>query len=242
MLDAHSEIHCGPEVTFFRDFYGAYREDPLAHLRFAHTARSLLPEDELLRVLGRAFIVVHEEAARRAGKRRWADKAPDNVLYVDGWGALLGEQWLLVHVVRNPLDTIASMAEIGFPLTLPSDLDGRIAFYRRYTERGLEFGERYPDRYRRVLYERLVSAPEAELGGLMDWLGTTLEPAQLDFNASSHQRGLEDPKVEETAAAHTNSLGRWRAVLSDDEANAVWVGTRDLWERIDPSLDAAPLP
>jgi hypothetical protein len=241
MLDAHSEIHCGPEVTFFRDFYGAYLEDSLAHLRYAQTVRSLLPEDELLPILGSAFVAVHEEAARQAGKRRWADKSPDNVLYLDEWAGLLGDEWLLVHVVRNPLDTIASMAEIGFPLTLPADLDGRIAFYRRYTESGLEFGDRFPDRYRRVVYERLVAAPERELAELMGWLGAEPEPTQLDFSASQHQAGLEDPKIEATSAVHGASVGRWRSLLAPDDAAAAWAATRDLWERIDPRLDAAPL-
>ena len=78
--DAHPRIHYGPEVPFFRDFYGDYLEDALHHLRFTQAARSLLSEDELLDVLGRGFVAVHERAANRAGKPRWADKAPENVL------------------------------------------------------------------------------------------------------------------------------------------------------------------
>ncbi len=87
ILDAHPRIHCGPELTFFRDFYGDFRDDTLAHLRFARTARAVVPEDEALDVLGRAFVELHERAARRAGKPRWADKAPENVLYTRRVGA-----------------------------------------------------------------------------------------------------------------------------------------------------------
>ena len=36
----HSHIHCGPEVKFFKDFYGDYLNDDLAHVRFFSTARS----------------------------------------------------------------------------------------------------------------------------------------------------------------------------------------------------------
>jgi len=233
MLDAHPAIHCGPEVTFFRDFYAAYRDDPLGHLRFTQSARSLLPEDELMDVLGRAFLAMHERAAERAGKRRWADKSPDNVLYTHAWDRLLGERWLFVHVVRHPLDTLASMAEIGFPLTIPPDLEGRVAFYRRYTEAGLAFGERNPDRYRQVAYERLVASPSVELSGLMGWLGETLDPKQLEFNAVPHEHGLEDPKIEDTTAVHADSVGRWRTELPAEGAENAWEATRDLWERID---------
>ena len=123
ILDAHPRIHCGPELTFFRDFYGDFRDDALAHLRFSRTARAVVPEGEALDILGRAFVELHERAARTAGKPRWADKAPENVLYTREWERLLRGRFLFVHVVRNPLDTIASM--VGrFPLTLPDTIDG----------------------------------------------------------------------------------------------------------------------
>ena len=232
-LDAHSRIHCGPEIKFFRDFYGDYFEDQLAHIRFARTARDLLPEDDLLDVLGQAFVTIHERAAQRTGKPRWADKAPENVVYVEQWQQLLGDAWLLIHAVRNPLDTLASMREAEFPLTFPPELDARIASYRRYTEAGLDFGEEHPDRYFRVVYEELTAAPEAVLGKLMDWLGEALEPVQLAFNTVSHQAGLEDPTVGWTSGVHGERVGRWRDGLSNAEASTVWGATADIWKRID---------
>ena len=234
VLNAHSRIHCGPEIKFFRDFYGDYFDDPLAPYRFTSTARAILPEEELVEVLGRAFVIVHERAARRVGKPRWADKAPENVLYVEQWQRLLGDEWLLVHTVRNPLDTLASMDAVGMPLTFPPDLDGRIEFYRRYTNAGLDFGGLHPKRYFRVVYEELSAAPEAVLGRLMAWLGEALEPQQREFNEVAHQPGLEDPGVAETSAVHAESVDRWRTGLADDEAAAVWAVTEDIWRRIDP--------
>jgi Sulfotransferase family len=234
ILDAHSRIHCGPEVKFFRDFYGDYFEDPLGPYRYPRTARSLLPEDDLLDVLGRAFVAIHEEAARRAGKPRWADKAPENVVYLDEWERLLGDAWLLVHLVRNPLDTLASMDEVGFPLTLPADLAGRVAFYRRYTDAGLDFGTRFPDRYVRVVYEELVGSPEPVLRGLMSALGEGLEAGQVALDAAEHQIGLEDPKIAGTTGINRESVDRWRGHLTSDEADEVWAATSDLWELIDP--------
>src|SRR5688572_13485442 len=84
ILDTHSRIHCGPEVKFFKDFYDDYTI-PLKHARFMQTARSILPEADLMDILGRAFIELHEAAAKRAGKPRWADKNPENVLYLSEW-------------------------------------------------------------------------------------------------------------------------------------------------------------
>lgn len=239
ILDAHPRIHCGPELTFFRDFYGGFGSDPLHRLRFTTTARDLVPEEDALDVLGRAFVELHERAARRAGKPRWADKAPENVLYADGWERLLGGRFVFVHVVRNPLDTIASM-EGRFPLTLPEALDDRIELYRAYTEAGLAFGSAHPTRSRRLVYEQLCASPEETVAELMAWLEEDALPAQLAFNEHPHQTGLEDPEVAGTDGVHAKSVGRWRAVLSDVDAAHVWERTGDLWDAVDPQGEHRP--
>lgn len=234
ILNAHARICCGPEVKFFRDFYDDYPQDAVRHLRFMGSARAILPEEDRLEILGRAFIRLHQRAAAYAGKPRWADKNPENVLYLQQWQQLLGKSWLMVHVVRNPLDTLASIKEAKFPFSIPLELDGRIAFYQQYTQAGLEFGRAHPDRYYRLLYEQLVDSPEATLRDLMHWLGEEFQQGQLAFNQFPQQKGLEDPKVAATDGVHADSLGRWPEVLSREEAQTVWQETRDIWSGMDP--------
>jgi hypothetical protein len=233
ILDAHSRIFCGPEVKFFQDFYSGYVQDPIRHGRFFTTARMALPEAELLELFGSAFVKLHERAAARAGKVRWADKCPENVVYLDDWARLLGDRWLFVHVVRNPLDTLASIKEIRFPFAIPSGLGARIDFYKRYFEAGLAFGAAAPDRYHRIVYEELVREPRTTLEGLHEWLGEVFELEQLSFNARPHQNGLEDPKVGRTERIHDESVGRWRQVLDDDEAAEIVERCAVLWRQID---------
>ena len=240
ILDAHPRIHCGPELTFFRDFHGDFRDDALAHLRFSRTARAVVPEDEALDILGRAFVELHECAARTAGKPRWADKAPENVLYTREWERLLRGRFFFVHVVRNPLDTIASM--VGrFPLTLPDTTEGGIDLYRRYTEAGLAFCEAHPDRCVRIVYEELCGTPAEIVGQLMEALHESPDPAQLTFNELPHQEGLEDPEIAETEGIHGLSVGRWSTAFSEDEAARVWDRTQDLWARADDAGTYVPL-
>jgi hypothetical protein len=234
ILNAHSHIYCGPEIKFFRDFYGDYFNDSLRPFRYVATARAILPEAELLEVLGWAFIALHERAAIRAGKPRWADKAPENVLYLDQWQRLLGDRWLFIHIVRHPLDTLASIKEIKFPLTIPAELEACITFYQRYTQAGLDFGTAHPDRCYRVIYEQLICSPKATLESLMQWLSEAFEPGQLEFNRLPQQRGLEDPKIANTSAIQTESVGRWPTILSHEEAHIIWRATRELWSLIDP--------
>jgi hypothetical protein len=235
VLNAHSAIHCGPEVKFFRDFYGHYADDPWAGMRFFATARTLVDTTDLLAIAGAAFAAMHACAAEHAGKRRWADKSPENVLHLDDWSRILNDHWIFLHVVRHPLDTLASIKEIGFRRTIPTDLEGRIAWYRRFTEAGLRFAATRPDRYRRVVYEMLATRPDDGIRALMRDLDESPEPAQLTFNQIPQQPGLEDPKVSRTSRVHSDSVGRWRTLLTEDEAGAIWEGTRDLWQQIDPS-------
>jgi Sulfotransferase family len=233
ILDAHPRIHCGPELPFFRDFYGDYRDDPHSHLRFAETVRSVLPEEEALDVLGRAFVELHERAARREGKARWADKAPENVLHTAGWQRLLGDGWLFVHVVRNPLDCVASMRG-RFPLTLPESVEELAEWYRRHVAAGLAFSVSHPERSTSVVYEELCAEPERIVAELMAFMGEEADPQQLEFNVVSHQPGLEDPSVAATERVHATSIGKWHNALSEAEAALVWAETGEIWRRAAP--------
>ena len=120
LINAHSHIYCGPEVKFFRDFYAQYEQDPYAHIRFFSTARSLaIEEDQLLSVFLQAYIKVQQLAAKNSHKKRWADKNPENVLFLQQWQAQLADKFFFVHMVRNPLDVIASAIEAKFDKTIP---------------------------------------------------------------------------------------------------------------------------
>lgn len=239
ILDAHPRIHCGPEVKFFRDLRGDWVEDPIGHVRFMASARSLASDDDLLEVLGAAFVELHERAARTAGKPRWADKSPENVVFLDDWRRLLGDRWLFVHVVRNPLDTLGSIAEQRFPVSIPAGLDARIDLYLAYLRAGLDFAAANPDRYVRVVYEQLAGAPEATVRALMAGLGESFDPGQLAFNAQPHEVGLEDPKIADTDAVHRASVGRWRELLTAAEAELIAARTAADWALVEPAADLA---
>lgn len=242
MLNAHPRIYCGPEVKFFRDFYGDYVNDPIRHGRFLSSARRMLSDTVLLRVLGQSFVTLHKWAAARAEKPRWADKNPENVLYLEDWQQLLGDDWLFVHMVRNPLDTLASIKEAEFPRVIPPELDKRIEIYKRYTQAGLDFAERHPERYYRVVYEEMAEQPERVLSELMQWLGEELDPVQLDFNSANHQKGLEDPKVSHTTTVHSGSVGRWKELLTAEEADEITRECEPLWRQVSQGTEEREAP
>jgi hypothetical protein len=233
ILNAHSSIYCGPEIKFFKDWYGDYINDPIKHARFIQSARSILPEEELFSLMGKTFIELHVRAAEMNHKRRWADKNPENVLYLPQWQQLLGNAWCFVQVVRNPLDTLGSMAEANFKYTVPSGLEAQIEFYKLYSEAGMNYYEAHPDRSYRIIYERLVESPREEIERLMHWLGERAEPNQLHFNSVTHQAGLEDPKVQKTQKIHTDQIGRWKNDFASHEVQMILDKTLDLWAKLD---------
>lgn len=232
LLNSHSRIHCGPEVKFFKDFYGDYIDDPLRHARFAATASSILPESDVLAILGHAFIAIHEAACARIGKARWADKVPENSLYLDDWQQLLGDHWLFLHVARNPLDTIASFTRHPMKQVIPRDIRARARLYRQHHESALNFRELYPTRYHCLLYESLVQAPQDVLVPLMRWLGEEFEPGQLSFNRYPHPSGLEDPKAGSRKEIDRASLYTWPQLLAKDDAATIWAATSDIWAEL----------
>jgi hypothetical protein len=223
LLDSHSRIHCGPEVKFFKDFYGDYRHDDLHHVRLFSTAATLgLTQDELMSIFGRAFVQAHERAAQKAGKRRWADKNPENVLYLEQWRRLLPDGFYFVHVVRSPLDALASLKEAGFPKAVPPAFGDKIELYRQFYEAACAHTLTYPDRSATVRYEELVHSPRRTLETLFSALGERMESQVLDcFADEARGNGIEDPKAARSTEIYTHSVERWRRDLNAEEVEAV---------------------
>jgi len=219
ILDAHSHIHCPPEIKFFRDFHGDYFIDDLKHIRFFTTLRSIgLSEEDLFEIYGTAFIRSHELAAQRLHKIRWGDKNPENLLYLDEWFKLLGGKMFFIFLVRDPLDMIASLLEMGFPKTIPSVFEEKIDLFKKYAERGLAFAEKHPRVSRIVKYEDMVRDPKAELSRLFAFLGEQFEDGVLtEFSSEERQGGLEDPKILRERHIHDKSIGRGEKDLSDEQ-------------------------
>lgn len=223
ILDSHSRIHCPPEIKFFKDFYGDYMNDLLSHVRFFSTARSLgLVERELLRIYGRAFIESHKLAAKKHGKKRWADKNPENLLVLNDWYELLDGRMFFIFIVRNPLDTIASLLEVEFPRTIPSDFHEKVDLLCNYVNKGLFFCKSHPEITFSLRYEDLVTRPREKLIELFNFVGERFEDAVLtDFVSESRGKGIEDPKIYNERDIHAKSINRWKRDLTEEQVKFI---------------------
>ncbi len=220
MLDSHSQVFCGPEVKFWRDFYGDYRDDPFSHIRFFSTVRTLgVDEEQLQQHFAEAYTKLLQDCAKAREKHRWADKNPENLLYLEQWHKVLKGEFYFLFVVRNPLDALASLKEVGFEKTLPPDFQWRVNECERFLNAGLEYQAKFSDRSVLLCYEDLVVEPERVLTKTLSPMGLDFESSMLtEFMSGARGQGIEDPKVANTDSVHASSVSRWRADLEPEES------------------------
>ena len=217
LLDSHTNIHCPPEIKWFKDFYSNYLNDELAHVRFFKTVRFMgLSEDELLDIYGQAYIKSRDLACVKLGKMRWADKNPENVLYLKQWEKMLNGEMIFLYVVRNPLDSLASLNEVGFKKAVPVEFEKKVHLFKEYYSSALDYLGLHKDKCIVLKYEELVSRPEEALKQLTQAIDEPYELSMLTNYASPmRQEGIEDPKVIKTDGVHDFSVGRWVSDLSE---------------------------
>jgi hypothetical protein len=68
--------------------------------------------------------------------------------------------------------------------------------------------------------------------GLMRWLGEDFDPVQLDHNSFHHQGRSGSPNVHRTTTEHTESVGRWKELLTPSEAERIYQKCDPLWRRV----------
>lgn len=191
LLNGHSKIFCPAEIKFYKDLLQQFPNDPLRHGRLAASIAALgLPDHVWLDEFGCALVRFFEQAAANHGKKRWADKSPENALNIYPWDRLLDGTLHFVMVLRHPLDIVASIAETPMPLVIPTTLEGCAQHVASYVKAGLDYCDAHPDRSTVVRYEALVTEPQRTMTELLDRLGEQFELGMLlEPSASRHGRG-----------------------------------------------------
>ncbi len=173
-----------------------------------------LPESVWVDEFTNALIRCYEQAAAAAGKRRWADKNPENALNAGHWDRTLQGKAFFVMLLRHPFDTIASLCEAKMDKAVPADIRGKAKHVAAYIEAGRNVVAQAPERSITVRYETLVADPTAALQPVLSMINEAFEPAMIENLASpSHGRGLEDPKIRDRGRIDAGSVGRWRRDL-----------------------------
>jgi len=235
IVNEHENIFSGPEVKFFEDFYGTFLNDPLKHKRFFRTISTLkIPKKRILRIFGNGYVKSLNIAAKRAEKDRWADKNPENVLYMDDWDFLLKRKFLYVFIVRHPLDTLASLVEIGFNKSLPKPFEGKLDIVHDFIKSGYKYYLEHPQKSYMIKYENLIQNPDEELKKLFKFLNEDYDPKIIkEVFKKNNKGGVGDPKFKKTNKIHTQSINRWKNDLKDNQLKLATKKLKDLCEILD---------
>lgn len=171
-------------------------------------------DDERLRTVPAVLARLYREYALQAGKVRFADKTPRNVLHVE----LIARSFpdaRFVHLVRDGRDVVPSLVGLEY---FPDRFAEAVVYWSDRVRHGRRAGRALgPDRYHEVRYEELVADPEPNLRVLCDFLDLPYDDAMLEYHARAdevvaavselgHHQGLWRPP--------TPGLRSWRATMS----------------------------
>jgi len=224
-----------PDVgsNYWTFFYGRYgdlsrRENfercLAAMLRYKHV-RFLQPDPKRLRrefwqgepTYARLFALFHEHYAERQGKPRWGDQTGLIERYAD----LIFTAYptaRMIHMLRDPRDQYeACLARRPHG---KGGVGGATARWLYSVGLARRNQQRYPERYKLVRYETLVSQPEATLRGVCAFLSEEFVPAMLTLeDVARFRKGpAEGPNVRSgLSPISTAFIGRFRQAIPKRE-------------------------
>ncbi|HSB17809.1 MAG TPA: sulfotransferase [Bryobacteraceae bacterium] len=232
LLESHPSIAMTRRTNFWSFFLNRFgdlsRRDNLdrcltAMMRYTRTRVFRPDSEQLYRSLldekptyPRLFALLEEGRARELGKVRWGDKSMNSEEYADTiLTAYPGAK--MIHIIRDPRDRYASLLthrRVG-----RGGVAASTALWLRSARLAKRNSLKYPDRYRIVRFETVLSQPEATLRRICHFLGEEYSPAMLTVDGppvsampQPDPDGGPTPRVVTTA-----SIGRFRNSLSPRE-------------------------
>ena len=189
------------------------------------------------RAMARKLLAVLDELALARGKSTWIEKTPRHLRFVPFLEQLSGDTLPggathFVHVIRDGLETVASLHTASRSWERPYDLETCIQRWNADVAFSLRRPEEAGGNDHFVFYEQLTENPEPTLERLLTDLGLEWQPEILDRYSSG---GLVTR--EETWKAGVDRgvrrSGTSGQVLSEKQRARVRAGLRhDLYERL----------
>jgi hypothetical protein len=238
ILDSHSAIACGPETPWLgghqprsvMELWRFLREHEKGYCASYHMPPAVATE--AMRGLVQTLM---DRYAASKGKSRWAEKTPDNVLYIPFLLELFPEARLLL-LTRDGLDVALSTSvvaehrrgisefleqSLGFGPGAPAVQNNPLAALLRWRHwNRLASGALDGREHLRVSYEGLVSDPAGTVRGIMEFIGEPFEAGMLEYAKFGHdypswEWGSAD--VRARGSINGGRVGRAERELSADQ-------------------------
>ncbi|MFT4535926.1 MAG: hypothetical protein ACJA1A_002826 [Saprospiraceae bacterium] len=233
ILNRHSDIFTGEETSFFAkkliydDWlraknsitkrklkglknlgYHIYNGTDLVQSEYGHSKTEievLANESDTLLDFCASF---YKQGLTNCGAKFWLEKTPANsacfTLFLDHF-----HTGKVIHMLRNPYDTIASLWSRGY------DLHYAVGIYLLNTSNGL-LANRYSGRYHEIKYEDIVQNPSVTIADVCTFLDVEYN---LEMLISKDEKievsQLTGWNYDETANIGTEALGRFERLSAE---------------------------
>lgn len=184
--------------TRFYDRYGDLRHERnfercLGAMTRYKPVQALKPDPQRIRrefwqgapTYERLFALIHQHHAEQVGKRRWGDQLG----FVEQYADLILAAYptaKMIHMLRDPRERYEEAAATSKRRRVR--LGWETAAWRRSAQLANRHQQRYPERYKVVSNERLLSHPEEVQAEVYDFLGEQPPPTVSALGADkSHQ-------------------------------------------------------
>ena len=153
--------------------------------------RTLQPDPERIRrefqlgelTYGRLFALLHEHYAERLGKSRWGEQEAGIEQYADEVFAAYPYA-KIVHMLRDPRNRYEEMLRTTPPKVRLGRVGVNTADWLQSARIAQRNQQRYPDNYRVLAYESLITQPEDTLRQVCAFVGVDYVPAMLTLEGA----------------------------------------------------------
>jgi hypothetical protein len=226
MIDTHPNIYCGPET-------GLLYLRTLTRRKIRKLSRKLEIPEEDLRAMMRgtdsyfSFVeTLFDHLRKKAGKPRWGDKSPQNVLHLDRIFHHFPEA-RFIHMIRDGRDTACSLRT--FPryrmvdgrrveLDTMNPLDQCVRRWVHDVEAGMAY--RGDPRYIEVKYEDLIGSDEESLIRVLGFLGEPWDERVTKYY-QIESPGRDEDKMPQNPGAtkpiYRTAHRRWRKEFTEED-------------------------
>lgn len=242
MLAAHSELAMPPETHFFCSYLRNKRKrravQRAGRAAFAsviandkHFHRAGIPVEILVKPgnlttadfdPSSAYHHFLKFYAKRERKGRIGEKDPRLIDYLGELSRLFPSA-LIIHIVRDPRDVVASRMKARWSSGRPYWLHALV--YRAQIALGREQGQKYfPRTYLEIRYEDLIESPAETLRTICKHIDLPFEASMLSFSRAAAKLAAPDEvewKRETLGPLLKTNSGKWRAELTQRQAMVV---------------------
>lgn len=169
-----------------------------------------------------------DQIAKNNGKKIWLEKTPLN-LYYTGLISKTDPAAIFIHMLRNPINNIASLYEAGNKhpdYFSQNTLEACISRYNKEVKLSLSLMTNEKHHY--VRYENLIANPEETLRNICTQINISFEDAMLNYRHIAEKI----TETEETwKAKNTSDISdsqKFRKIFSEDEINRILDETKSI--------------